>query len=240
MTTLLIHILKQRKGTFIDVGVNLGQTLAKVKAIDPNRQYIGFEPNPNCFLYLHFFIAENNWSNLRIFPFALGSTPDIVNIIFNSSSPIDSSASVIEGLRDPAKISSQSPITVMPVELALGQFEPDSKFAIIKIDTEGSELEVIESLKLLLTIHNPILLIEFLPIYNQSNVFRLQRTRFAENLLRRHKYSLFNIKKNQRDDLLQLHLMYEIPITSSLNECDYIAVHENDVHLLEGLDVITF
>jgi FkbM family methyltransferase len=237
MSTLLIHILKKKKGVFIDIGVNLGQTLAKVKAIEPDRPYIGFEPNPNCFLYLHYFIADNNWKNLRIFPFALGSLPDIVNIIFNSSNPIDPSASVIEGLRDPAKISAQCPITIMPIELALKQFDPVSNYAIIKIDTEGSELEVLQSIEYILSNHNPILLIEFLPIYNQANLFRLQRTRLAEELLRRHQYTLFNVRKNQYDHLLQLLHINEIPITSSLSECDYLALHKIDLDLFNDFEI---
>ena len=36
-------VLAARAGAFVDVGVNLGQTLIKVKLIDPKRQYVGFD-----------------------------------------------------------------------------------------------------------------------------------------------------------------------------------------------------
>ena len=37
---------------FIDVGVNVGQTLLKLKSISSEINYLGFEPNPNCVNYL--------------------------------------------------------------------------------------------------------------------------------------------------------------------------------------------
>ena len=37
---------------FIDVGINIGQTLIKVKSVDKNIPYTGFEPNINCVNYV--------------------------------------------------------------------------------------------------------------------------------------------------------------------------------------------
>ena len=48
MFPLLGALLRQFPGVFVDVGVNVGQTLTKVKAIEPGRSYVGFEPNPVC------------------------------------------------------------------------------------------------------------------------------------------------------------------------------------------------
>src|SRR5690348_13368483 len=45
---LLTLLLPYNKGSFVDVGANLGQTMIKVKALDSARKYIGFEPNPTC------------------------------------------------------------------------------------------------------------------------------------------------------------------------------------------------
>ena len=42
MIELLAMLLKEKEGAFIDVGVNVGQTLIKLKSIDINRKYIGF------------------------------------------------------------------------------------------------------------------------------------------------------------------------------------------------------
>lgn len=48
MIPLIEKLLSIKKGTFIDIGVNIGQTLIKLKSIDPEINYIGFEPNPMC------------------------------------------------------------------------------------------------------------------------------------------------------------------------------------------------
>ena len=47
-----VNLLKKifpiiNKGIFVDVGVNIGQTLLKLKAVDNEMNYIGFEPNPS-------------------------------------------------------------------------------------------------------------------------------------------------------------------------------------------------
>ena len=45
MTEVIRRLFELKSGAFIDVGVNLGQTLLKVAAADPSRAYVGFEPN---------------------------------------------------------------------------------------------------------------------------------------------------------------------------------------------------
>ena len=47
----LVQIAEQAEGTFVDVGVNLGQTLLAVKSIGEDWDYLGFEPNPCCLFY---------------------------------------------------------------------------------------------------------------------------------------------------------------------------------------------
>ena len=43
---LLQDLYLGKKWAFIDVGMNVGQTLLKVASLDPERHFIGFEPNP--------------------------------------------------------------------------------------------------------------------------------------------------------------------------------------------------
>jgi hypothetical protein len=47
-----------RPGTFVDVGANLGQTLGKVLAVDPDRSYVGFEPQIGACHYIDKFRQE--------------------------------------------------------------------------------------------------------------------------------------------------------------------------------------
>jgi hypothetical protein len=52
MVDALRRLLFLRPGAaFVDVGVNIGQTLLKLKSLAPDIVYVGFEPNPFCALY---------------------------------------------------------------------------------------------------------------------------------------------------------------------------------------------
>lgn len=56
---LILLARKITSGTFIDVGVNIGQTLIKVKnSFNSSINYLGFEPNPNCVNYCYKLIAK--------------------------------------------------------------------------------------------------------------------------------------------------------------------------------------
>lgn len=71
MLELLSRFLARTTGAFIDVGVNVGQTLVQVKCVDPSRRYIGVEPNPVCVAYVQEFISCNHFEDCTIIPAAL-------------------------------------------------------------------------------------------------------------------------------------------------------------------------
>src|SRR5687768_15578700 len=54
-----LNRITNSKGVFVDVGVNIGQTLIKVKSLTTHWDYIGFEPNPNCLQYLYALVNKN-------------------------------------------------------------------------------------------------------------------------------------------------------------------------------------
>ncbi|MBK5964146.1 hypothetical protein CCR95_08625 [Thiocystis minor] len=59
LNLLIKTILRLRKGTFIDVGANVGQTFLKFLEIDEKRHYIGFEPQLHGCLAIDDFIQNN-------------------------------------------------------------------------------------------------------------------------------------------------------------------------------------
>jgi hypothetical protein len=65
MFDLLTRLLPAKPGTFLDVGVNLGQTLLPVKMCEPSRRYVGVESNAQCFAYAERFIEINGLINSR-------------------------------------------------------------------------------------------------------------------------------------------------------------------------------
>jgi FkbM family methyltransferase len=101
-STWLVDLLKKmhqnRKLTFIDVGVNLGQTLLGLKSIDhEGLRYIGIEPNPVCVNYLGKLISCNNFNDSIILPTALSSRNGAIGFIVSSDS--DEAASIVAELR---------------------------------------------------------------------------------------------------------------------------------------------
>ena len=95
MVELLDCILPEQQGVFLDVGVNVGQTLVKVKAIDANRKYVGFEPNPVCNFYVQELIKKNDFKNCTIFPVGLFTENCVLSLDLFLNDPTDSSASLI-------------------------------------------------------------------------------------------------------------------------------------------------
>ena len=99
MCEVLEMLLPVRKGCFIDIGVNLGQTLIKLKLVDDEVPYLGFDPNPVCAYYVRELIRENKYDNAVIVPVGLSGKNELATLHFYSEGSSDSAASVIEGFR---------------------------------------------------------------------------------------------------------------------------------------------
>lgn len=157
-------------GCFIDVGVNLGQTLIKFKTLHKQGRYIGFEPNSNCIAYLAHLMKQNNWIDLKLVSSGLAAESAILPMFFNvqDSTSNQTGATFIEGYR------SQTNKTVgfyMPC-LNLDKFSSDiieEAVELIKIDVEGGELFVLQGVQKLVEKDRPIIIVEVLPA-NRENV----------------------------------------------------------------------
>ena len=192
----LAFLLKSRGGAFVDVGVNLGQTLVKVKTLRPDVHYVGFEPNPDCVAYVRRLIAANKWSACTLAPVGLSDRSDVLSLF--SRDAVDSSATVVKGFRLGQDGWSESPVTVIPGDQALASLSI-GPIGIIKIDVEGAELEVVRGLDATLREHHPYVLCEVLPIFNESDPrWAFRKPRQDELLGRMHGagYTLFRLLEN--------------------------------------------
>ena len=81
MVLLLKKILPiTNNGIFIDVGVNIGQTLLKLKAVNANMTYIGFEPNPSAVFYTNELIKANRFENTFLIPVGLNNKTEVLTL----------------------------------------------------------------------------------------------------------------------------------------------------------------
>ena len=101
MIRLLESVLPLAKGSFVDIGVNLGQSLIKLRSLDQKRQYIGFEPNPSCVFYVEKLIKVNSFENTLVIPVGLSDKTDVLHLnLYSENNSVDSSGSIIKDFRD--------------------------------------------------------------------------------------------------------------------------------------------
>lgn len=228
MIDVLKILLPLGNKSFVDVGINIGQTLLKLRSVSADIKYVGFEPNPHCVNYVYKLIDKNGFENTMVVPVGISDKTDIGVLNFISNSKADSSASMIAEFRKDIKPKRKAYIPLFQFEevkesLNLGVV------SILKIDVEGAEMEVINSFKNELAKNETILLLEVLPAYNAQNTFRIERQNIIQNLLFDLNYSIFKVIK-KKNLLVDIQEIKEIGIHSDLNLCDYIVVPKTKVN----------
>jgi FkbM family methyltransferase len=189
-------VLAARDGAFVDVGVNLGQTLIKVKLINPKRQYIGFEPNPQCTQYVSELISVNGFEHCTLVPVGLSDTARVA-VLYAKADAVDPSASVVPGFRAADRYARTQYVPVFPGDGLLADVD---RIALLKIDVEGGELEVVSGLVETLRRSSPIVFCEILPVFDESTEngqFRKQRQDRLLATLRALGYVVFRMQQDE-------------------------------------------
>ena len=147
--------LLKRPGTFVDVGANLGQTLGKVLAVDPDRSYLGFEPQIGACHYIDAFLKAHGLRNARVLPFGLSDKTGLMS--FWSTGEADTMASLVdEGQGKTRSVIMTRTGDEVVAELEIGDI------AAIKIDVEGAEYQVLRGFERTLSTIGPPIIFEVL------------------------------------------------------------------------------
>lgn len=226
---LLDRLLAESSGTFLDVGVNLGQILVKTKVCDPDRAYVGFEPNSACVYYLHELIRANGFRNCEIIPAALSDQDSLCSLEFYSDDPSGPAASIVTNFR--GGVHSRTWVPQLRYETAARALELE-EIGIVTIDVEGGELEVLQTLQPCLAEHRPLILLEILPAYSEGNADRIERQQAIERLLRELDFSLYRVHRSNGS--LDLELITEVGIHSKMEWSVYVACPSERVSSLES------
>lgn len=222
MIKLLEIVVPLSPGIFVDVGVNSGQTLLKLKSVSGQTEYIGFEPNPSCIFYVNELVRINGFKNVSLLPVGISTETQLGKLFFFDESAMDSSASIVADFRPGQKIEKAEYIPVFSI-VAIKQKMDIGKIGIIKIDVEGGELEVLSDLETDIIANQPILLIEILPVYKEDNIKRLQRQNGIEALFLKWDYTVYRVIK-QHEQLMDIVEITGIGIHTDLNCCEYAVV----------------
>jgi FkbM family methyltransferase len=225
MFSVIKQLFSLKPGGFIDVGVNLGQTMLKVAAADPDRRYVGFEPNPTCADYA-VTLASANRLPYVIVPAGLGDKSTVLELQLYGPDDTDPSASMVAGFRE--KACGSRHISVYSAGDLPEDLLPDAA-AIVKIDVEGGEAWVIDGLKDYLAAKRPFVLVEILPAYSPQNTARIERQQHIERTLADLGYAMFRVTRGSDELFKGLQPIDEIGIHGDLSMVDYLMAPREDV-----------
>ncbi|MBK9175015.1 MAG: FkbM family methyltransferase [Flavobacteriales bacterium] len=190
---LLRRTMRTFPGVFVDVGMNIGQSLIKVKAIDPEQPVVGFEPNPNCLIALRDLVRLNRYMGVRVVPVALAETDGLAELGLVTG-PADGSASMIPNFRkDPIeRLERIACLRFETVERSMAI----ERIGVVKIDVEGAESMVLAGMEQRLARDRPVVVVEILPVYTAENAGRLERQRAIEELMGRLGYTILRLDRS--------------------------------------------
>lgn len=148
--------LSRGRGAFIDVGANVGKIMLELLRIDPAVPYLGFEPQIRAADYLSRLIELNGLSGShRVLPVGLADRSGVARIGKNAPTDVGATLSV-----------DKWPVGTFDVSESICLFRGDEildeieDIAVIKIDVEGAENEVLDGLQRTISRHRPALIVE--------------------------------------------------------------------------------
>jgi FkbM family methyltransferase len=170
----------QPNDSFIDVGAHVGYyTLLAYKLIAKTNSILAFEPSKKTFL-----ILQKNLSDVNIVCFnqAISSTKG--ELEFHET---DSLNSEYNSLKNEFLLQNKINFTTYTVPTSplddFANYFKNSKKVFIKIDTEGSELDVLNGMKQILSHKNNVIIMEFINnnSTNYSNCLQILQLNFYKS-----------------------------------------------------------
>ena len=162
---VLSHFHNAKKGVIFDVGANVGSYSKSLRKLNPNVEIYCFEPHPRTFKKL-----LSNVTDLKINSFNVGvGSADVVLKLYDYANDDGSSHAslykdVIEQIHNGQVIAHE--VTVISLDTFVSEHKID-RVALLKIDTEGHELEVLKGFQQFI-INNKVDLIHF--EFNEMNI----------------------------------------------------------------------
>lgn len=162
MVPILRALLPRVSGTFVDAGANVGQTLLQLRAVDEERPWIGFEPAPSACATIRALIEANQIRNTKLIEAGLSDRAE--SAVLYGVSGTDGSATMLADYHGPnhPHQSVQTKVQVLDGS-TLTDGELGDQVALVKIDVEGMELEVVRGLSKVLERDRPVIICEILP-----------------------------------------------------------------------------
>ncbi len=213
MSDCLRSFISTKKGCVIDVGVNVGLYLVKLKAISSNINYYGVDPNPACTFYTQELIRLNSFKNAKLFTFALGESKEILS--FYASRLGDGTGSLIKEHQSHNNMEYSFDTIVLTGDSLVNVLQLKEDISVIKIDVEEAELYVLRGLEQTIKKYTPYIYIEILFTATQEQNNRAMKIcKFLQNI----NYSIIGINR----DTKKLEIIKDISKVGKDYEQEYI------------------
>lgn len=214
---MLKAFLPQLHGAFIDVGANLGQTLCKVELASPGRCYYGFEPNSACHAYLEALVSSNGWPNVSLFPCGLANRTAVLPLHVSSHRPTDGRASLFPDVRPELDLTARKYAAFVAFSDVAHLLS--NPIAFVKIDVEGAERDVLQSMADAIQSQLPIIALEMMPVPQLE-----EEHRHTVELLRSFGYDVFGVLKSAEQRWAGLEPVETYGAVAQQRRSDYVAV----------------
>ena len=159
-------------------------------------------------------IKNNDFTNSTILPVAIADKTNVLELLFDNVSLTDSAA----GINTSYRKGNIRKLNVLALDPSNIESLKKENIGLIKIDVEGSELEVLIGLKEIIAESKPIIFIEILPVYSKENNERLERQNRILKMIDNIDYEIFRIDEKK----LELDPIKEFEIHGDLTKCNYI------------------
>ena len=225
----------QPEGTFVDVGVNVGQTLMQLRSLDAERPYVGFEPNPSCNMFTEELIRINQFKNVKLIPVGLYNEDSLMEMNLYYEEITNPGGSVVQDYWAYQNIKPYRTLVVplMSVE-TVNKFIQLENMSIVKIDVEGAEMEVLDAMRTLIERDRPCILIEILSAHSTDNTIRYERQQRVLDMLASMNYTLHRIIEAEDTSLRGLMTIDTLDPSFDSTQTNYLLVHADDATRVAG------
>jgi FkbM family methyltransferase len=200
MGQCLKAFIESKEGCVIDVGVNVGVYLVKLKVLTDDVEYYGFEPNAVCNYYTNELIRMNRFKRTRVLPLALSDEMNVQTLYAGKLG--DKTASLVYEAKDIDRPDYSSDIVTVKGDEFI-ELLNIKDVSVIKIDVEGAELFVLNGLLKTIERFRPFFYIE---IWASSSVAETASTteRIAKiyNLITSRDYTVLGVDGNHKLEIV--------------------------------------
>ena len=187
--------MSNENSIFIDVGANIGATTIPLAKAYPDAKFYAFEPHPEVFADLQDNLSFNQLRNVK--PYNIAITDDKFSTLdFYAQKNSDNLG--LSSFKLNHDIGEYEKISVQCNSLDSLFSEISDRIAVIKIDTQGSELSVLRSSLAIISKFRPVIIFEYESEYFTSAEEDERARREILDLFRTLGYSLHYIARGKK------------------------------------------